>query len=43
MPIIKWMPSLESFEDMDKMFEDLKNLAKAFIEFVVDTIVKIRK
>jgi len=22
-PIIKWMPSLESFEDMDKMFENL--------------------
>ena len=34
MPIIKWMPSLESFEDMDKMFEDLMPARTGFAGYV---------
>jgi len=34
MPIIKWMPSLESFEDMDKMFEDFMPTRTGFAGYV---------
>jgi len=34
MPIIKWMPSLESFEDMDKMFENFMPSRAGFTGYV---------